>query len=103
MSLPKSTASSMEEHITSVARKVEENKKACSSPERNTVKDPFGEVAKPPKTVDQITPNSEGGMSLKTVEEYADEAAEKEFNKSLDAKCIEGEDVFPGIFLPNVQ
>jgi len=98
---PKSTTSSMEEHITSVAKKVEENKNSCSSPERNAMKDPFGGVVKPPKTMDRISPNGEGRMSLKPVEECADEVTEREYKKSLEAKGIKDEDAFPGIFLPN--
>jgi len=91
----------MKEHITSVAKKGEENKKATTSPERNTVKDPFGEVMKPSKTIDWISPNGEGGMSLKTIEECEGEEAKREFKKSLDVEGVEDEDAFPGIFLPN--
>jgi len=92
---------SMEEHISSVAKKIKQHTKAHSSPERDNMKEPFGKVAKPVKTVNRILPNSKGGMSLKSVQDYENEEARSKLMESLQA---EGIDVSKGnwnIFLPN--
>jgi len=50
--LTKTSSDSMEEHITSIDRKVKDHKKAHSSPVKDTMKEPFGEVVKPSRPTD---------------------------------------------------
>jgi len=65
------------------------------------VKEPFGEVAKPPRTIDRILPNSEGGMSLKSVQEFKDEAAKTKLKTILEAEGVNIEEKNLNIFLPD--
>jgi len=79
----KSNESSMEEHVFYVDKKIKEHLKKYSSPAKDNMKEPFGEVVKPPRTIDRISPNSEGGMSLKTVREHEDEIAKEKLKAVL--------------------
>ena len=72
-----------------------------SSPAKDNVKEPFGEVVKPPTTIDRISPNNEGGMSLKSVQECEDEAAKAELKATLEAEGINVDKENPNIFLPD--
>jgi len=65
------------------------------------MKEPFEKVMKPPKTIDQIFPNSEGGMSLKTVQEHEDDAAKEKLKAILQDEGIIAEEEYPDIFLPD--
>jgi len=65
------------------------------------MKEPFGKVAKPVKTVDRISPNSEGGMSLKSVQDYENEEARLKLMESLQAEGIDVIEENWNIFLPN--
>jgi len=90
---------SMEEHISSVAKQVKQQTKVHSSPEQDNMKKPFENVMKPVRTIDRISPNSEGGMSLKSVQDYETEEARSKMLESLKA---EGIDVNTwNIFLPD--
>ena len=91
----------MEEHINSTDRKIKEHRNMHSSPAKDNMKEPFGEVVKPPRTIDWISPNSKGGMSLKTVQECKDEVAKAELRATLKAKGVNVEEECPDIFLPN--
>jgi len=82
----------MEEHINSTDRKIKEHTKMHSSPAKDNMKEPFREVVKPPRTIDRILPNNEGGMSLKSVQEYQDEAAKAELKATLKAEGINVEE-----------
>jgi len=77
---------SMEEHISSVEKKRKEHSKMHSSPTNDNMKEPFGDVVKPPRTVDRISPNSEGGMSLKSVQEFEDKTAKTKLKTILEAE-----------------
>jgi len=92
---------SMDEHIISVDRKIKDHKKAHSSPTKSNMKEPFSEIEKPPKTIDRISRNSEGGMSLKTVQEHEDKAAKAKLKAKLEAEGINAEEEFPNYFLPD--
>jgi len=65
------------------------------------MKEPFGDVVKPPRTVERISPNSEGGMSLKSVQEFEDQAANAKLKTILEAEGINVEDKNLDIFLPD--
>jgi len=97
----KSREDSMEEHISSVDKKRKEHTKMHSSPTKDNVKEPFGEVVKPPRTIDRISPNGEGGMSLKSVQEFEDEAAKTELKTILEAEGINIEEKNLNVFLPD--
>jgi len=97
----KPSEESMEEHISSADKKIKEHTKMHSSLAKDNVKEPFGEVAKQPRTIDRISPNREGGMSLKTVEECEDEAAKAESRATLKAEGVAVEEECPDIFLPD--
>jgi len=84
----KSSEGSMEEHISSVDKKIKEHTKMHSSHAKDNMKEPFREVAKPPRTIDRISPNSKGGMSLKSVQEYEDEATKTESKAILKAEGV---------------
>jgi len=92
---------SMEEHILSVDKKIKQQAKVHSSPEKDNMKEPFGKVANPVKTVNRSSPNSEGGMSLKSVQEHEDEVARLELIAALQAKCIDAGEKNWNIFLPD--
>jgi len=97
----KSNEDSMEEHISSVDKMIKEHARKHSSPAKDTMKEPFGKVVKPPRTIDQISPNSEGGMSLKTVQEHKDKANREKLKAILQAEGINAEEEYPDIFLPD--
>jgi len=92
---------SMEEHVSSVEKKRKEHAKMHYSPTNDNMKEPFGEVVNPPRTVDRISPNSEGGMSLKSVQEFEDEAAKTKLKTILEAEGIDIEEKNLNIFLPD--
>jgi len=79
---------SMEEHIASVAKQAKHQAKAHSSPEQANMKKPFENVAKPVRTIERISPNSEGGMSLKSVQEFETEEARAKMLADLEAEGI---------------
>jgi len=91
----------MEEHISSVDKMVKEHARKHSSPAKDTMKEPFGKVLKPPRTIDRISPNSEGGMSLKTAQEHEDKIAKEKLKALLQAKGINAEEQYPEIYLPD--
>jgi len=91
----------MEEHISSVDKMIKEHARKHSSPAKDTMKEPFGKVVKPPRTIDRILPNSEGGMSLKTVQEHEDDANREKLKAILQAEGINAEEEYPDIFLPD--
>jgi len=91
----------MEEHISSVEKKRKEHSKMHSSPTNDNMKEPFGDVAKPPRTVDQISPNSEGGMSLKSAPEFEDQATKTKLKTILEAEGINIEEKNLDVFLPD--
>ena len=97
----KSREDSMEEHVSSVDKKRKEHTKMHSSPTKDNMKEPFGEVVKPPRTIDRISPNSKGGMSLKSVQEFEDEAAKTELKTILEAEGIDVEEKNLNVFLPD--
>jgi len=72
-----------------------------SSPTNDNMKEPFGDVVKPPRTIDRISPNSEGGMSLKSVQEFEDQAAKTKLKMILEAEGINIEEKNLDIFLPD--
>jgi len=84
---------SMEEHISSVEKKRKEHSKMHSSPTNDNMKEPFGDVAKPPRTIE--------GMSLKSVQEFEDQAANTKLKTILEAEGINIEDKNLDIFLPD--
>jgi len=88
----------MEEHISSVDKKIKEHAKKHSSPAKVNMKEPFEKVMKPPKTIDRISPNSEGGMSLKTVQEHEDDAAKEKLKATLQEEGSIAEEEYPDIF-----
>jgi len=92
---------SMEEHVSSVDKMVKEHARKHSSPAKDTMKEPFGKVLKPPRTIDRISPNSEGGMSLKTAQEHEDKIAKEKLKALLQAKGINAEEQYPEIYLPD--
>jgi len=65
------------------------------------MKEPFGDVAKPPRTIDRISPNSEGGMSLKSVQEFEDQATKTKLKTILEAEGIDIEEKNLDTFLPD--
>jgi len=79
---------SMEEHIASVAKQAKQQAKAHSSPEQDNMKKPFENVAKPVRTIKRISPNSEGGMSLKSVQDFETEEARAKMLATLEAEGI---------------
>jgi len=97
----KSNEDSMEDHISSVDKMIKEHTRKHSSPAKDTMKEPFGKVVKPPRTIDRISPNSEGGMSLKTVQEHKDEANREKLKALLQAEGVNAEEDYPDIFLPD--
>jgi len=72
-----------------------------SSPTNDNMKEPFGDVVKPPRTIDRISPNSEGGMSLKSIQEFEDQAANAKLKTILEAEGINIEEKNLDIFLPD--
>jgi len=72
-----------------------------SSPTNDNMKEPFGDAVKPPRTIDRISPNSEGGMSLKSVQEFEDEAANTKLKTILEAEGVNVEEKNPNVFLPD--
>jgi len=95
----KSREDSMEE--ASVDKKRKEHTKMHSSPTNDNMKEPFGEVVKPPRTIDWISPNSEGGMSLKSVQEFEEEAAKTKLKTILEAEGVNIEENNLNVFLPD--
>jgi len=91
----------MEEHVSSVEKKRKEHSKMHSSPTNDNMKEPFWDVAKPPRTVDRISPNGEGGMSLKSVQEFEDQAAKTKLKTILEAEGVNIEEKNLDIFLPD--
>jgi len=75
--------------------------KMHSSPAKDNMKEPFGEVAKPPRTINRISPDNEGGMSLKSVQECEDDVAKADLKATLEAEGINVEEENPNIFLPD--
>jgi len=92
---------SMEEHISSVDKKIKLRAKVHSSPEKDNMEEPFGKVAQPVRTVNRISPNSEGGMSLKSAKEHEKEEARLKLIAALQDEGVDVGEENWNIFLPN--